>query len=88
MKIRLLANVGAPTPEKAKLEASGAIKPHEVTIFEGIISDYRFAPDVIVVNNTDVYKYAYAQRINDETVHLYRKGTAHLILVVNGKQVT
>ena len=84
MKVRLITNLSDPssniTPDLSFK------KGRDVTIWEGIIPDYRFDPDVITLNGQDAYTFAFRQyeSINEgqkETVRIYRKAICHNVVV-------
>lgn len=82
MKVRLLAPIGVPfpgtLPNVNKLTEAGG-RGRDVTIFEGIINDYRFPPDIITLNGQQAFKYAYNINEGGSTIGIYRSATSHNI---------
>jgi len=68
MRVRLLAS-------------SDTLLGVQETVFDGIIPDYRFAPDVITINGQQTYKFSYQIREGDEFVGIYRAVPSHNIVV-------
>lgn len=82
MKVRLLSTIGTPLPQTTPLgheiaKAGGSVR--EVAVFEGIIDDYRFPPDIITLNGQQAFKYAYNINEGGVTVSVYCHAISHNI---------
>lgn len=76
MKVRCLEAI---TPAPGTLAAAGISK--DVVVFEGVISDYRFAPDIVTINGQQAFRLSYNVRENNETIAVYRQAHSHNIVV-------